>query len=221
VTPRPLPTRHELVWLAPGWRAALAAPVAPALAAALDGWIARGRPLVACRGDGVAPGELALAAALAPAGPLRRARLVVRSEAVAWTAPPLSLGEVIPSAPLRWRPPLAALARDGREAGLAVRVHGSLAWQHLTGERHLRPGSDVDLLVPVATTDELRRALALLAPRAHDSPRLDGEILLPGGLGVAWRELAARPARVLVRSTDALALVPAADALGPLAGGLS
>jgi phosphoribosyl-dephospho-CoA transferase len=214
MTVRRLPARHDLVWLAPGWRAALVAPLEPAVAPVLEDWVARGRPLVACRRDGLGTGELALAAALAPVGPLRRARIAVRRAAVARVAPPPALADVLPSTPFPWRSALAALDRDARAAGLMVRVYGSLLWRHLTGEPHLTATSDVDLLVRVRTAGELGRALALLEARAaQDDPRLDGELVLPGGRGVAWRELAARPARILVKSSEAVELVRLGEAL--------
>ena len=105
-----------------------------------------------------------------------------------------------------------------RAAGLVLRVHGSLAWQHLSGEPHVTERSDVDLLVRPRDAAELDAALALLRAHARlGGPRLDGEILLPGDRGVAWRELAGRSERVLVKSGTAVALEPRRGALGALA----
>jgi phosphoribosyl-dephospho-CoA transferase len=222
MAPDPRPARHDLVWLAPGWRRALAAPLEPAIVAALDGWIERGRPAVACRTERAAPGVLALGVALPPDAPVRRAALLVHARAVARTSPPLALAEALPSAPARWRDALAGLDRSARAAGLTLHVYGSLAWEHLSGAPYLTAASDVDLLARVEDAAGLRRAVRLLASRADDAaPRLDGEILLPGDRGVAWRELAARPQRVLVKSADGVALVRTRDALGPLAEGLA
>jgi phosphoribosyl-dephospho-CoA transferase len=95
-------------------------------------------------------------------------------------------------------------------------------WQHLSGIPYLTPASDVDLLVRPRDAVELRSALALLAASGPaGAPRLDGEVQLPDGRGVAWRELAARPDRVLVKSARGVALERTGDWLGPLAGGLS
>jgi phosphoribosyl-dephospho-CoA transferase len=216
------PARHDLVWLAPGWTGALASPLAPAVRAPLEGWFGVGRPAVASRPARPAPGAIALGVALPPGGPERRVALVVRAAAVERFAPPLTLAEALDSAPGSWRGPLAALDRAASAAGLTARVHGSLAWQHVSGARYLTPASDVDLLLAVATARDLGVALRLLAERAAGiAPRLDGELLLPGGRGVAWRELAARPARILVKSLAGVALERTRDALGPLAGGLA
>jgi phosphoribosyl-dephospho-CoA transferase len=214
--------RHDLVWLAPGWRSALAAPAGAAVVDALGDWFGRGLPAVVRRRDPASAGALALGVALPPGGPERRAALLVEPAAVVRTAPPLALAEAIPSGPSRWRDPLGALDADARAAGLALRVYGSLAWQHLSGARYLTSTSDVDLLVSPADAAELRRALALLTrASAAGGPRLDGEILLPCGRGISWRELASRPARVLVRFATGVAIEPTQAALGALAEGLA
>lgn len=215
-----VPARHDLVWLAPRWEDALA-PLAEGPLAAARAWIARGRPAVATRGGGPAAGAVALGIALPPGGALRRIALSVERGALAAVTPPLPLSAALPSAPVAWRPRLALLEGEAAAAGLELRVYGSLAWQHLSGDPYLTAGSDVDLLVAVGDAEGLRRALRLLRARAaEEAPRLDGEILLPGGRGVAWRELARAPARVLVKSAEAAAIAPTLAVLGPLAEGL-
>jgi phosphoribosyl-dephospho-CoA transferase len=217
-----LPGRHDLVWLAPGWRGALAEPAAAGTLSAFDAWSSRGRPAVACRRERGSPGDIALGIALPPGGARRRVSLLVCREAVARSTAPLTLAEVLPGAPVGWRAPLAALDRDARAAGLILRVYGSLAWQHLSGAPFVTERSDVDLVVEVREAGELRHALSLLhRPAAPEGPRLDGELLLPGGRGIAWRELARRPARILVKSAAAVSLERTRDVLGPLAEGLS
>jgi phosphoribosyl-dephospho-CoA transferase len=218
----PGPARHDLVWLAAGWEPALALPLAKDALLAVRAWTALGRPAVACRGAGRVAGAISLGITLPPGGPLRRVAFSVRSEAVARTSPPLPLAAALPAAPASWRAPLEALGREAAAAGLEVRVYGSLAWQRLCGEPYLTAASDVDLLVPARDAAELRLALRLLRARAgHRAPRLDGEILLPGGGGVAWRELARVPGRVLVKTAHAVAIAPTRAVLGPLAEGLA
>jgi phosphoribosyl-dephospho-CoA transferase len=70
-------------------------------------------------------------------------------------------------------------------------VFGALLWQYTTGLPYLSARSDLDLLWP--TSDE--RTAFLLVERllrldAASSVRLDGELELPDGAGVNWRELA-------------------------------
>jgi phosphoribosyl-dephospho-CoA transferase len=216
----PGPRRHDRVWLSPRWEAALAAPLAPGLAEPVAAWIAAGRSLVATRRDPARPGAVALGLALPPAAPARRIALAVDAAAVARIAPPLALGAALASAPAAWRGPLARLDAGARRAGVTLRVHGSLAWQHLAGAPYVTASSDVDLLARPRDAAALHALLALLAAADRGGgPRVDGEIILPCERAVAWRELAGGAARVLVRSADEVALLPRAVALGALAGG--
>ncbi|MDH2327689.1 malonate decarboxylase holo-[acyl-carrier-protein] synthase [Cereibacter sp. SYSU M97828] len=65
-----------------------------------------------------------------------------------------------------------------------MRAYGSAAWQALTGLPYLRAGSDLDLLV----ADPALVPAVLALPQ---TPRLDGEVLLPDGRAVALREYGA------------------------------
>jgi phosphoribosyl-dephospho-CoA transferase len=216
------PRRHDRVWLGPRWEEALRAPLPAPLRDAAAAWIAARRPLVAARRDPARPAAVALGLALPPGHPagVRRVALAVDEAAVIRVAPPLALAAALRSAPAAWRVPLAALDVAARRAGLVLRVHGSLAWQHLSGEPHLAGTSDVDLLVRPRDAAALARALLLLRARAtQEAPRLDGEVILPGERGVAWRELAAGGDRVLVKSASRVAVLPRAIALGRLGPG--
>lgn len=213
MTPALHPPRHHLVWLRPGWRAALRVELAPGLLTEVASWLALGRPAVAARSGGGPPGTIALGVALPGAGK-RRVALAVDASAVARVEPPLALAAVIASAPAPWWTRLRALDADARAAGVALGVYGSLAWQHLSGEPYVTSRSDVDLLAPAGTEAQLRAALALLGTHAADrEPSLDGELLLPGGRAVAWREVLSGGARLLVKSAQAVALEPAGAVL--------
>lgn len=78
-----------------------------------------------------------------------------------------------------WAHRLAQLRAMGQ-----MQVYGSAAWQALTGLQYLRAGSDLDLLI-----DDPALVPAVLA--LPQDPRLDGEVLLPGGRAVALREYGA------------------------------
>jgi triphosphoribosyl-dephospho-CoA synthase len=214
-----LPRRHDRVWLGPSWEEALRSSLAPRERAAARAWAAAGRPFVATRRDPARPGAVALGLALPAGSAPRRVAFAVDAGAVVRVAPPLALAEALRSAPPAWRASLAALDAAARRAGLVLRVHGSLAWQHLSeGAPHLGASSDVDLLVRPRDADALARALRLLEEReGWDGPRLDGEVILPGERGVAWRELAGGAARVLVKSALDVALLPRGRALAALA----
>jgi phosphoribosyl-dephospho-CoA transferase len=64
-----------------------------------------------------------------------------------------------------------------------------LLWQHVTGQAYVTPESDLDLLWPVADSVQAERLVRGVQGIAEAAPmRLDGELLLPGGQGVNWRE---------------------------------
>lgn len=214
------PRRHDLVWLGRRWEGALRAAPPPGAAAPLAAWIAAGRPLVVTRQDPARPEALALGLARPPGAAPRRIALAVDLGAVTRVAPPLALRAALASAPPAWRGTLAALDAAARGAGLTLRVHGSLAWQHLSGERHLTGASDVDLLARPRDAARLGALLALLAAaEGRGGPRLDGEVILPGERGVAWRELAGGAGSLLVKSAAGVHLLPRTAALGALAKG--
>ncbi|SMF24223.1 phosphoribosyl-dephospho-CoA transferase [Azospirillum oryzae] len=158
--------------------------------------IARGRPE-----DGA--GELRLGLATPDK---RRIGLHVAAEAVADRLDPLPLAEAVESAPQAWRAMLAELVRRAQALGVRPAVYGSLAWQQRTGLAYVRPDSDIDLLFAPRDRRQLDGLLDLLAAMGEGSPRLDGEILLPDGAAVAWRELAGRPDRLLVKGPAEVSL---------------
>ncbi len=214
------PARHARVWIRPDRLRAVRA-AEPAHDADVARWIALGRPAVARRRDaGMAPDDVALAIALPAEQGRSRIALAAPASAIARVAPPLRLAEALASAPPEWAGPLSGLVAEAGAAGVVLRVYGSLAWQHLTGEAYLRPGSDVDLIAPGGTGAERARSLALLRPwEAHACPRLDGELDLGEGRAAAWRELLSRAARVLVKGSDSVSLEPLATVLGACEGG--
>jgi len=208
------PRRYQLAWLDLGWRSQLRSPLPGPLAGDLAAWLDRGLPAMVRRrklGEEGVP----LGVALPPGGAERRVSLLLAPGAVARLAPPLPLAEALLSAPHAWRAPLAALEAEAQGCGLALAVHGSLAWQHLSGERYLHPASDVDLLLRPRDVAALERALTLLAARGEGPPRLDGEILL-GEAAVSWRELRSGRPQVLAREEAAVALLPRAALLARL-----
>lgn len=203
--------RHGWVRLGDGWAGHLRSPLASAERAEVVDWCAAGRPLVIARRhpeDEV--GELRLGLATPDK---RRIGLHVTVEAVTGRLPPLPLAEAVDAAPALWCPMLTDLARRAQELGAAAAVYGSLAWQQRTGLPYVRPESDVDLLFAPRDRWQLDRLLDLVAEVGDGNPRLDGEILLPDGAAVAWRELAGRPARLLVKGAAEVGLRDLASVL--------
>lgn len=196
--------RHGWVRLGEGWADRLRSPLTAAELAEVADWCAAGRPLVIARGrPGDGTGELRLGLATPDK---RRIGLHVAADAVAVRLEPLRLAEAVETAPEAWRPMLAELVRRAQDVGVMPAVYGSLAWQHRAGLGYVRPDSDIDLLFAPRDRWQLDGLLDLLAAVGDGSPRLDGEILLPDGAAVAWRELAGRPARLLVKGPAEVSL---------------
>lgn len=196
--------RHGWVRLGEGWADRLRSPLAEAERAEVADWCAAGRPLVIARGrPGDGAGELWLGLATPDK---RRIGLHAAADAVAEHWGPLPLAEAVDVAPEAWRAMLAELVRRAQAVGVTPAVYGSLAWQHRTGLGYVRPDSDIDLLFAPRDRWQLDGLLDMLAAVGDGSPRLDGEILLPDGAAVAWRELAGRPARLLVKGPAEVSL---------------
>jgi phosphoribosyl-dephospho-CoA transferase len=199
--PPDAPARHDWVRLGESWEGHLRSPLSAEDRKEVEGWRQRGLPLVVARRQ-PADGKDDLRLGLALPDKRRIGVHVAATSAVTHVGPP-TLGAALASAPAGWRPRLGAVVRLGDALDVPTCVFGSLAWQHLSGLRYLRPGSDVDLLFAPrgwGTVEELLTALGGLDGFGPaDGPRLDGEILLPDGGAVAWRELAARPSKLLVK----------------------
>ena len=221
--------RHDLVRVPnEAWRAFIATPQAlspldGAQRTLIESWAIRGWPaIVRRRAECDAADALPIAVPLPPGfGKLRFAAVVPAGTAVAHA--PVTLREAASHAPPDWQRPIEALLRLGEEVGLVPRVFGALLWQHMTGLAYLHPASDLDLLWPMteAMTAALPSLLAgLRAIDAVGSVKVDGEIVLPDGGGINWRELdrAGFFRDVIVKRIDGLALRSAGPLLPTLSG---
>ena len=144
---------------------------------------------------------------LPPCHGKRRLAFSFSSGAAVTALPPVLLCDAARTAPTEWQPIIAALLDLGDAIKIAPRVFGALLWEHTTGLPYLSAQSDLDLLWSIS--DE-RTALSLVERLRRldaESPvRLDGELELPDGAGVNWRELAQNCAdpgdEVLVKTMD-------------------
>jgi phosphoribosyl-dephospho-CoA transferase len=206
-----MPTRHDRVWLHPSsWRAGLRAELDAGTVEQVDRWIRRGRAAVARRRDPhCGDDDRCLGIALPIAHGRRRIALVVDRQTVVRVEPPLTLDAVIDAAPFRCRAALADLSRGARDTGTTLSVYGSFAWQAISVEACVTAHSDLDLLWDAATPADADRVIALLLDwESASGIRADGEVRLPNGDAVAWRELASDASRVLVKRDDGVALRP-------------
>ena len=201
--------RHRRVWLAPDLGAAGLAGLGDAAdAQAVLDWAQAGRPFVGrATQPGDAPGRLPLGLALPPQPRKRRLSFSVAPAAVQRVAAPPALGDALAHLPPRLHEPAARLASRALALGLPVHVFGSAFWQQASRLVYLTEHSDLDLLVCPPSAAAVRGWLQALAEvQADSAARLDGEIELPSGEGVAWRELAAAPAQLLLKSDHGPAL---------------
>ena len=133
---------------------------------------------------------------------------------------PVLLRNAASAAPADWQQVIASLVAVGKGLGIEPCVFGALLWQHVTGLTYLTARSDLDLLWRVAdkaAADWLVQTLARL--EAAGPLRLDGELVLPDGTGVNWREFArtdGAAATVLVKTMEGVEARPRATLFGVL-----
>ncbi|MCF8531889.1 MAG: malonate decarboxylase holo-[acyl-carrier-protein] synthase [Reyranella sp.] len=199
--------RHTLVWLsrAPGAEDAQDS-------ALVDRWHADGWPFVVCRRRGE-PGELSLGFCVVhdkfpEVRPRRIAAHTVAKHVVRIARPP-ALEEVAKCRPAAAH--AAAFARLGTEAaraGLDLRIYGSWMWQALTGQPHVRPSSDLDILVEVGGRREAEVAGEFLERQEPGLPfKLDGELAFADGGEVQWREYRQNTPEVLLKAVDRMHMI--------------
>jgi phosphoribosyl-dephospho-CoA transferase len=112
-------------------------------------------------------------------------------EATVVALPPALLRDAAPVVPPAWQPVLDALLDLGESEGTAPRVFGALLWQHLTGLPYLTARSDLDVLWSISDEQAAFSLVQrLLRLDAKGPVRIDGELELPDGAAVNWRELA-------------------------------
>jgi phosphoribosyl-dephospho-CoA transferase len=209
--PFDVPHRHDWLYLPEDWQQKLAAPLAADDRQALAGWIARRRPLVvARRNEGDDPRLLRLGLALPGK---KRVSLILEAQAAGLRRrPPFLLDAIECGAPF-WPQAMRDLGSIIARFAPETRVFGSFAWQFFADDpscAYITPRSDIDLLFAPRHAGQLADWISLLRDfeRRWPAPRLDGEIALPGGEFVAWREFAARPKKILVKGGDRVSLRP-------------
>ena len=216
--------RHQLAWLtAQGWEHVLRTSLEPSVLTVLREWAGCRLPLVVTRQDTAAIGTIALGWPAPACAARRRVAVYVSARDVK------SLGEfpqahaAVPLLPHPVRPAAHSLLDRLRSQGVRPRVYGSYGWQLLSGMRYIHAASDLDLWMAVSTRAQADAVTALLQAFGCDGLRIDGELLLPDGAAVAWREYAAwrsgHTRRLLVKRlqgvhvADTLALTPGCEGL--------
>jgi phosphoribosyl-dephospho-CoA transferase len=185
--------RHDLLRVEPAaWDAMLRRHPGLAGLPLVADWAQLRRPvMVRRRMVGDLAGGVPAALPLPPIHGKRRLAFNFASGTATATRPPVLLRDAVRTAPAGWQPVIAALLDLGETVGTTPRVFGALLWEHVTGLPYLTAQSDLDLLWSIS--DERKAVLLverLLRLDADGPVRLDGELVLPDGSGVNWRELA-------------------------------
>jgi phosphoribosyl-dephospho-CoA transferase len=132
------------------------------------------------------------------------------------TLPPVPLREAARAAPLTWHPLIDSMLELGDASGIEPRVFGGLLWQHATALPYLSPQSDLDLLWSVSDERAATSLAAELLRLEQNGPvRLDGELTLPDGTAVNWRELSRGSSHLLVKTMDGVEIRARAELFRP------
>jgi len=192
--------RHSLVWLS-------RPPVSASWQEVACAWQEAGNPFVACRTRDSE--ELSLGFCLPPADnshpPVRIGVASYEADVTAISRPP----DFFESAPrLQIAVPLTGCL-DPLRRFFDVRVLGSRMWQALTGVRYVREESDLDLVLDWRGSGDLEEISSTLTEAsAHSGIRLDAEISVPALGEIHWSEWFSESPSVLVKSCDAVRLLP-------------
>jgi phosphoribosyl-dephospho-CoA transferase len=206
--------RHDLLRVTPaGWRATLRATAGldclPAEPRQLvEDWAASGWPVIVRRpAEHEAADGIAIGLPLPPSLGKLRLGFTLASDCLVERIERVPLKEAADAAPVALHAQLGAAIALGARLSVPPAVFGALLWQHVTGLAYLRHQSDIDLIWPAPDKGVVHELLEGLGELDQTGPaRVDGEIILPGGEGVNWRELRGEVGRsggmVLVKSMN-------------------
>jgi phosphoribosyl-dephospho-CoA transferase len=185
--------RHDLLRVEPAaWQAMLRDHPSVADLPLVADWALLGRPVIVRRRmAGDFSDSVPAALPLPPCYGKRRVAFSFSSGAAVIALPPISLCDAARTAPAKWKPIISALLNLGESMKISPRVFGAILWEHTTSLPYLHAQSDLDLIWSISDEQTARLLVERLRRLDAGSPvRLDGELQLPDGAGVNWRELA-------------------------------
>ncbi|MCE7506738.1 malonate decarboxylase holo-[acyl-carrier-protein] synthase [Polynucleobacter sp. IMCC30063] len=171
----------------------------------LVSWIKQNKPLV-----GRAFGQANLASTgLRPIGLLQlgspkskqRLYLLVKNTVIDKVEQPLLLASVLAYLPLQHCLCATHLLALLQGVEVEIRVYGSAFWSHAQKSTCMTEESDLDLIIQTHGRNNIEKTFVALNKCSNlYAIRLDGELELPDGNTVAWRELSIMPDKILVKS---------------------
>ena len=178
--------RHDWVYLHAGALPAIGSADAAARAW-LEGWIARGGPLVVTRQNGADQTSVALGIVLPAALGSGRIACTIAPSAIARQRGPVTVDEaasVLPTAEAQaLRQFAAVIAGHATQLG----VYGSTAWQFLTAEAYRHAQSDIDVICDVASSAGFAACLAAFADAARLLSRRASTARCASPAAAPWR----------------------------------
>lgn len=190
---RALLRRHRLAHISDAaWETVLARDWVPSTRACLLHWQQRRLPLVVTRQSVQDIQRATPVVGLGISAPLcmQRQRIQVQvglDEILFFDEFPL-LDDVVKALPVSLRPHLQPLLRGLSAIGCKARVYGSYGWQQITRQQHVHHTSDLDVWIGAVDQNQADAIVQLLSAVGEQAPRLDGELVFPGDVAVAWRE---------------------------------
>ena len=185
--------RHDLLLVDPlAWQAVLEEHALLTALPLVTGWAAKQWPVIVRRQTMTDTASvIPVALPLPPCYGKHRVGFSLPSKQGVTAYPRVLLRNAATTAPPEWQTVIAGLVALGRQVDVAPRVFGALLWEHITGLPYVTKRSDLDLLWAVSDHATAATLLAGLQRLDAQSPvALDGELELPDGGGVNWREMA-------------------------------
>lgn len=182
--------RHDLVWLDSEFN----------YSPELNGWVMQKSPCVVARQTNPTPNYLNIAWCNGMDKKVSRHSCLIPIQSIVSHSVPLPLINIAQYFVTEVTS-LIKMIRKLEQLNFKPCIYGSFSWQILTQKNYIHDNSDLDVLLHVATHNQLGYILTLLDDLAMISGRrVDGELIFPDSCAVAWREWFSDSDKVLCKS---------------------
>ncbi len=182
--------RHDLVWLDSKFN----------YSPELNGWVMQKLPCVVTRQTNPTPDYLNIAWCNGMDKKVSRHSCLIPIKSIVSHTTPLPLINIAQYF-VAETTSLIKTIRKLEQLNFKPCIYGSFSWQILTQKNYIHDNSDLDVLLHVATHNQLGYILTLLDNLAMISGRrVDGELIFPDDCAVAWREWFSDSDKVLCKA---------------------